>query len=186
MELFHCFSLTYQCKRDGCGTLISRDLYDGIRKATSHDVNSIYDLISPFVKSGSLVYRSKRSIEKNIHSYIVSTREDAIIACGQIIRFEGGMAELSCLVVHDDYRGGGRGDAILGYMQRVCLRAGATRIFILSTQAMEWFVERGFHEASLSSLPSTKMFDPERNSKIYVKDIQITRELDTNGMKYFF
>lgn len=36
--------------RDGSGTLISRDLYDGIRPATVADVPGIVDIIEPLIK----------------------------------------------------------------------------------------------------------------------------------------
>ena len=171
-------------QRDGCGTLISRDLYDGIRNATSQDVDAILDLISPFMKQGSIVNRSKSSIEDSIHSYYVCTRDDVIVACGQINRFEGGAAELACLVVHQDYRGCGRGDAMLGYMKRVCLRAGASRLFVLSTHATAWFVERGFNEVHPSLLPPSRAesYDYNRGSKVYMKIIEEERELDADGM----
>ena len=43
--------------RDGSGTLISRDIYEGIRRAKVHDVAAIYDLIDPLVSAGTLVVR---------------------------------------------------------------------------------------------------------------------------------
>jgi amino-acid N-acetyltransferase len=43
--------------RDGSGTLISRDIYEGIRRADVNDVASIYDLIDPLVSAGTLVVR---------------------------------------------------------------------------------------------------------------------------------
>ena len=35
---------------------------------------------------------------------------------------------------------------MLGYLERLSLQCGATKVFVLSTQTMEWFVERGFIE----------------------------------------
>ena len=130
--------------RDGCGTLISRDIYEGIRRANVNDVSGIYDLIDPLVKMGTLVERPKSKLEKEILSYYVYTRDDLVVATGQLKRFEGGFAEIGCLVVSRDYRRGGRGDAMLGYLERLALQCGATKVFVLSTQTMEWFVERGF------------------------------------------
>ena len=130
--------------RDGCGTLISRDIYEGIRRANVNDVSGIYDLIDPLVKMGTLVERPKSKLEKEILSYYVYTRDDLVVATGQLKRFEGGFAEIGCLVVSKDYRRGGRGDAMLGYLERLALQCGAKKVFVLSTQTMEWFVERGF------------------------------------------
>ena len=109
-------------------------------------MSGIFDLIEPLVRSGTLVPRPKSTLEKEILSYYVYTRDGLIVATGQLKRFEGGFAEIGCLVVSRDYRRGGRGDAMLGYLERLSLQCGARKVFVLSTQTMEWFVERGFRE----------------------------------------
>ena len=100
--------------RDGCGTLISRDLYEGIRTANVNDVAGLFELIQPLVKAGTLVERTKAMLEDDINSYFVYTRDNLIVACAQLHRFEEGFAEIGCLVVNKDYRSQGRGDAMLG------------------------------------------------------------------------
>eukprot|EP00550_Attheya_septentrionalis_P010253 CAMPEP_0198288500 /NCGR_PEP_ID=MMETSP1449-20131203/6972_1 /TAXON_ID=420275 /ORGANISM="Attheya septentrionalis, Strain CCMP2084" /LENGTH=535 /DNA_ID=CAMNT_0043986649 /DNA_START=204 /DNA_END=1807 /DNA_ORIENTATION=+ len=72
--------------RDGSGILISRDLYDGIRQATVGDVAGIYDLITPLIKVGTLVDRPREVLERDIQSYYVYTRDNLIVACGQLKR----------------------------------------------------------------------------------------------------
>jgi len=166
--------------RDGSGTLISRDLYEGIRPADHNDVAGIYDLIDPLVKMGTLVPRPRNLLEKDINSYYVYTRDNLIVATGQLKRFEGGFAEIGCLVVSSEYRSQGRGDAMLGYLERLCLQCGASKIFVLSTQTMEWFVERGFREVGVDALPPSRkaVYNHNRRSKIYMKQIDGDRDLD--------
>jgi len=166
--------------RDGCGTLISRDIYEGIRRADVNDVSGIYDLIEPLVKQGTLVERPKPQLEKEVLSYYVYTRDGLVVATGQLKRFEGGYAEIGCLVVSKDYRRGGKGDAMLGYLERMALQCGASKVFVLSTQTMEWFVERGFKEVPVASLPPSRqaLYNTKRKSKIYMKEIDGDRDLD--------
>ena len=170
--------------RDGSGTLISRDLYEGIRPADAADVGGISDLIDPLVKAGTLVPRPRDVMERDIRSYYVYTRDGLIVACGQLKRFEGGYAEIGCLVVSRDYRSQGRGDAILGYLERLCLQCGATRVFVLSTQTMEWFVEREFREVGVDKLPPSRraVYNHSRRSKIYMKHIDGDRDLDAQEL----
>mmetsp|Transcript_11747 Transcript_11747/g.24174 ORF Transcript_11747/g.24174 Transcript_11747/m.24174 type:complete len:478 (+) Transcript_11747:857-2290(+) len=170
--------------RDGSGTLISRDLYEGIRPANVNDVSGIYDLVDPLVKAGTLVPRPRDVMERDIRSYYVYTRDNLIVACGQLKRFEGGFAEIGCLVVSRDYRSQGRGDAILGYLERLCLQCGATKVFVLSTQTMEWFVERGFTEVNVNQLPPSRraVYNYNRKSKIYMKHIDGDRDLDAQEL----
>lgn len=174
--------------RDGSGALISRDLYEGIRRANVNDVGNIYDLIFPLIKKGTLVDRPKTVLEKDIDSYYVFTRDNLIVACGQLKIFEGSQgkryAEIGCLVVNQEYRARGRGDAMLGYLERLCFLNGATTVFVLSTQTMEWFVERGFNPVTVAELPPSRQatYNHKRNSKIYMKDINSSRDLDQNEL----
>ena len=47
-------------------------------------------------------------------------------------------------------------------------------MFVLTTQAHHWFLERGFLEASLEDLPVAKqdLYNYQRNSKILVKSLK--------------
>ena len=170
--------------RDGSGTLISRDLYDGIRQAKVEDVSMIHDLILPLIEMGTLVDRPKAVLEKTIDMYHVYTRDDLVVACGQLKLFEDGYAELGCLVVNPQYRSRGRGDAMLGYLERMCLQKGASIVFVLSTQTMEWFVERGFDEVTVDKLPPSRQesYNHKRASKIYMKKIDSLRDLDASEL----
>ncbi|EEC50022.1 predicted protein, partial [Phaeodactylum tricornutum CCAP 1055/1] len=156
--------------RDGSGLLISGDLYDGIRRANVHDVAAIHDLISPLIQMGTLIDRPKSVLEKDVESYYVFTRDNHIVASGQLKIFENGFAEIGCLVVNQGYRSRGRGDAMLGYLERLCLVNSCSSIFVLSTQTMEWFVERGFDEVGVDRLPPSRQatYNYKRNSKIYM------------------
>ena len=86
--------------RDGSGTLVSGDLYEGIRRATVVDVSGIYDLIYPLVQMGTLIDRPKSTLEKDIDMYYVYMRDNNIVACGQLKLFEEGFSEIGCLVVY--------------------------------------------------------------------------------------
>lgn len=170
--------------RDGSGTMISGDLYDGIHNATVDDATAIYEVITPLVEKGILVERTKAELERDIDQYHVYTRDGLLIACGQLKMFENGYAEFGCLVVNPLYRAKGRGDAMLGYLERLCVQNGATSMFVLSTQTMEWFVERGFDEVGVDSLPPSRQatYNHERASKIYLKKVHSERDLDANEL----
>jgi amino-acid N-acetyltransferase len=170
--------------RDGAGTMVSGDLYDGILGATVRDVTAIHDLITPLVEKGTLVERTKATLERDIDQYHVYTRDGLIVACGQLKMFENGYAEIGCLVVNPSYRAKGRGDAMLGYLERLCVQNGASIVFVLSTQTMEWFIERGFDQVSVDMLPPSRQatYNHVRASKIYMKRITSVRDLDASEL----
>jgi N-acetylglutamate synthase-like GNAT family acetyltransferase len=50
---------------------------------------------------------------------------------------------------------------------------------------MQWFLERGFEERGVEALPESRrdIYNWERKSKIYMKDITTARDL---GKKYIY
>jgi len=171
---------------DGTGTMISRDLYDGIRRAIPEDVAGIMELIRPLIESGNLVERPQAIIEKEIHTFYVYTRDGLVLACGQLKRYEGGYAEIGCLAVEKSYRKSGKGDAMLTYLERIGLKSGAGSLFVLSTQTMQWFIERGFDPVTVNDLPLSRRekYDHNRKSKIYMKNISGIRDLDAEELMW--
>lgn len=171
---------------DGCGTLISRDVYDGIRLATAADVPGILSLIEPLEARGILVKRPPEVLARDVHMgfYYVYTRDDTIIACAQLKRYSDTHAEVGCLVVQSQYRRQGCGDAMLGFLERTAAAAGVEQLFALSTHTMQWFLERGFSPAALEQLPARRVavYNHERGSKIYMKSLMSNRQLDAEEL----
>ena len=158
--------------REGAGTLIAGEPAEEMRAATIEDVGGILELIRPLEDGGALVRRSRELLETEIDRFTVVQREGMVIACAALYPYPAErMAELACVAVHPDYRGDGRGDALLGHMERLAAARGIDRLFVLTTQTAHWFLERGFAPASLTQLPAQKreFYNWRRNSKVFVK-----------------
>lgn len=164
MEVFH---------RDGVGLMISRDLYEGFRRARLSDLSGLEEIINPLVDQGILKYRPRTTLEQDIDQFVVIERDGMIIACMSLSRIPGDptWAELGCLAVHPSYRKLGKGDAMLGFTERMAFDMGVRHLIILSTQSFDWFQERGFSEVSVEDLPAQrqKKYDRTRKSKIFHK-----------------
>lgn len=161
--------------RDGIGTMISADLYEGIRPATIEDVGGILELIQPLERDGVLVRRSREQLELELHHFRVVERDGAVIACAALYPFVDEKAgELACLAVHTDYQRSGRGEALLSTLEREAKELGLERLFVLTTRTLHWFRERGFAAASVADLPVKKqmLYNYQRNSKVLVKSIK--------------
>ncbi len=159
--------------RDGVGTLISAELYEGLRPASIDDVAGILSLIAPLENQGVLVKRSRELLEMEIDHFLVVKRDAMIVACAALYPYEGRIAELACMVVHPDYQSQGRGDSLLRAIEQRARSTGITRLFILTTHTSHWFRERGFERADLSSLPVSRrsLYNYQRNSKVFIKAI---------------
>ncbi|RZC11905.1 putative amino-acid acetyltransferase NAGS2, chloroplastic, partial [Glycine soja] len=96
-------------KRDGMGTMVASDLYEGTRMAQVTDFSGMKKLIQPFEESGILLLQS-------LGSFIVVEREGQIIACAALFPFfEEKCGEVAAIAVSPDCRGQGQGDKLLGY-----------------------------------------------------------------------
>ena len=158
--------------RDGVGTMINADTYDSIRRATIDDVGGILELIRPLEESGALVRRSREKLETEISHFSVVERDGAVVACAAMYPYpEDRLAELACLAVDGAYRGGQYGERLLDLAGREARAAGAERLFVLTTQASDWFRERGFVEASHSALPRERrdLYNFQRRSRVLVR-----------------
>ena len=160
--------------RDGVGTLISAELYEGLRTATIDDVGGILQLITPLEDEGILVKRSRELLEMEIDHFMVVKRDGMIIACAALYPYDGHVAELACLVVHPDYRANGRGDSLLEAIELRARQNGIKRLFVLTTQTSHWFRERGFIHTEIARLPvgKRKLYNYQRKSKAYIKAIE--------------
>ncbi len=159
--------------RNGAGTLISRDHYEEIRRASIEDIGGILALIRPLEKKGILRRRSRKELEREIRLFSVIVLDGMIIGCTALHPFPGGnSAELACLVVHPDYRSGQRGDRLLEHTEALALSQGIEKIFVLTTQTAHWFAERGFIEISEQELPEEKKvtYSYKRQSKVLLKE----------------
>jgi amino-acid N-acetyltransferase len=164
--------------RDGNGTLITAETYEGLRAATIDDVGGILGLIMPLEQEGILVKRSRELLEIEINHFHVIERDGSIIACAALYPAEDGrFAELACLAVHDDYRNHGRGDTLLKAIEDKALRSGLEKLFVLTTRTAHWFRERGFQPGDISQLPARKknLYNYQRKSRMYVKTLKDTR-----------
>lgn len=160
--------------RDGVGTMVTAENYEGLRTATIEDIGGILELILPLEEQGVLVKRSREQLELDIDNFTVIERDGMIIACASIFIFaQAKAAELACLAVHQDYQIHGRGDDLLQHIEWQARKKHLKKLYTLTTQTMHWFIERGFAECSTDELPVEKksLYNYQRNSKILCKQL---------------
>ena len=160
--------------RDGIGTMVTADIYEGTRRATIDDIGGLLGLIKPMEEAGILVPRSRELLEIEIDRFTVVERDGTIIACAGFYPFaEKKAAEIACFVIHPDYQGMGYGTALLQRLELEAELLGIEHLFVLTTRTSHWFRERGFRPGTLQDLPVARrrLYNFQRNSKVYIKDI---------------
>ncbi|KAK9902592.1 hypothetical protein M0R45_001526 [Rubus argutus] len=131
-------------KRDGMGTMVASDVYEGTRMARVSDLSGIRQIIQPLEAAGTLVRRTDEELQKALDSYIVVEREGQIIACAALFPFrEEKCAEVAAIAVSPDCRGQGQGDKLLDYIEKKASSLGLEKLFLLTTRTADWFKRRG-------------------------------------------
>jgi len=161
--------------RDGGGSLITAGMWEAIRHAQIQDVGGIIRLIEPLQENGSLVARSREQLELDIDNFMVCERDGMTVACAALFIPEDadGYAQIACVATHPDYQGSGRADKLLLALEKRARSAGVKRLLLLSTRAAHWFIQRGFTEVDVNSLPEHRrsIYNADRNSKVFEKQL---------------
>ncbi len=160
--------------RDGKGTLISSNPYEEMRPATLSDIAGILELIKPLELQGLLVKRSREKLEMEIENFTVIERDGLVIACIALhLMKDQKSAEIACLAVHKDYQKSSRGHNLINHLLDKAKSLQLETIFVLSTQTMHWFIEKGFQTSHFEDIPDSlkEFYNYKRNSKILFKEI---------------
>jgi amino-acid N-acetyltransferase len=159
---------------DGIGSMVTRDPLEQMRDATIEDAGGILRLIEPLEADGTLVKRSRELLEIEISRFCVLEHDKVIVGCAALYPFPNEKsAELACVAVHPDYRDFGGGEQLLKWIEEKAKKQRVKRLFVLTTRAAHWFIEHGFVEAEVSSLPKQKqaLYNYQRRSKVLIKPI---------------
>ena len=158
----------------GVGTMVTRETVENLRAATIADVGGILSLIEPLEQAGILVHRPRELLEREIERFLVDELDGRIVGCVALYPFpEAEAGEMACLAVHPDFRGGGRGEALLTAVEETAREQGLKRLFVLTTRTAHWFLERGFAQATPDDLPAPRqaLYNWQRRSKVFVKPL---------------
>jgi amino-acid N-acetyltransferase len=161
---------------DGVGTMVYSNEYQQIRRLFKKDVRSVMALIRESVSNEELVRRTRSEILGSLDDYWVLEVDRNLIACVALHFYpEAAKAELACLYVAKSHEGQGYGRKLMAYVEQVAAGRGANHVFALSTQAYNYFQQKGgFVEAKPDILPPERRKKYEvsgRKSKILIKPL---------------
>jgi len=156
----------------GIGSMVTPAGLEMLRQAQIEDVGGILALIEPLENEGVLVRRPRELLEMEMSRFSVIEHDGLIVACAALYPFpQDGAGELACLVVQEDYRNQSYGDTLLKFVEKQAAAGGMRKLFVLTTRAAHWFIERGFKEGTVEQLPEQKqaLYNYQRRSKVFVK-----------------
>lgn len=152
---------------EGIGTLIYANEYQAIRKAQKKDTRAIFALIQTGMANDELLRRTRAEIERQLDDFFVFEVDRNPVACGAVHLYpQDKKAELACLCVDGKYENQGIGAKLTQYAESIARAAGAAELFCLSTQAFNYFVQKGgFRLGTVDDLPSSRRERYDRSGR---------------------
>lgn len=153
----------------GSGTMIYTSNYGKIRAMAQTDIPAVLGIMRPFVESGKLLPRTEQQIASEMADFVVYEIDGGVHACAALHFYEDGQAEIAAVAVDDNFSHMGIGLKLVEHLVTAAKGRGAKSIFIMTTQAADWFEALRFVPDKIESLPPERraIWNERRNSKVY-------------------
>jgi amino-acid N-acetyltransferase len=161
---------------EGIGTLIHTNEYQAIRPARRKDARAIHALIRAGVENDELLRRTLAEIERQVEDFFVFEVDGSPAGCAALhVYAEENKAEMACVCVSPKYENQGIGARLMSFIEDQARRAELRELFCLSTQAINYFVQKGgFSLGTPDDLPEPRRdrYDRSgRRSQVLVKQL---------------
>jgi amino-acid N-acetyltransferase len=161
---------------EGIGTLVHANEYQAIRRARKKDTRAILTLIRAGVENDELLPRSLGEIERQIGDFFVFEVDGSLGGCAALHDYaDEKKAEMACVCVSARYENQGIGLRLMSFLEDQARAGGSEAIFCLSTQAVNYFVQKGgFRLGIPDDLPRERKerYDSSgRRSQVLVKEL---------------
>ena len=153
----------------GSGTMIYTNNYGKIRAMEQTDIPSVLGVMRPFVAAGKLLPRTEADVAAKLEDFYVYDFDGGVRACASLHKYDDGQFEIAAVAVDEAYSHIGIGPKLVESLVQKAKSCGAKSVFIMTTQASDWFEKIGFAEDKIDSIPDErkKLWSPERGSKVY-------------------
>jgi amino-acid N-acetyltransferase len=152
---------------EGIGTLVYTNEYQAIRAAQKKDVRAVFQLVQQGIQADELVKRTRADIERQIGEFFVFEVDRNPVACAALHAYpEANKAEFHCLYVDPRHGNKGIGAKLISYVEGVARQRGYAELLCLSTQAINYFVQKGgFRLGTPDDLPPGRREQYDRNGR---------------------
>ena len=95
--------------------------------------------------------------------------DGGVHACSALHFYEDGQAEIAAVAVDENFTHMGIGLKLVKHLISMAKMKNAASVFIMTTQAADWFENLGFEPGNIEDLPAERkeIWNTKRNSKVY-------------------
>ncbi|TDF96761.1 N-acetyltransferase [Paenibacillus piri] len=122
------------------------------RKATEHDIETLYEIIQGYAEQGIMLPRSRETLAEQIDTFVVAVIEDRLVGCGSLTRLGQDLVEIRSLGVTHGHKGQGIGNALVEFLVEEARRQGIPKVMAL-TYAVNFFERNGFNVVEKEIFP---------------------------------
>jgi amino-acid N-acetyltransferase len=126
------------------------------------------------MKENVLIPRRRDDLEAKISDYALYEVDGMLHACGALHAYPDKSGEIAGIAVDKIYANYGIGKKLVAYLLEKAAELNLEKVFLLTTQTADWFLELGFLEGSIDDLPLEKKatYNKVRNSLILIYDLK--------------
>lgn len=161
---------------EGIGTLIHTNEYQAIRKAQRRDARALFKLLQPGMENEELMRRTRAELERQIEDFYLFEIDRTPAGCVAVHLYpDEKKAEMASLIVDHKFENQGIGIKLMQFAETVARSRGIPELFCLSTQAFNYFMQKGgFKAGTPDDLPPGRRerYDRSgRRSQVLIKKL---------------
>jgi len=113
------------------------------RKATTDDIETLYELIRGYAEKGIMLPRTREILLDQLEWFIVAEIEGDIVGCGSLCRLGQDLVEIRSLGISDGHKGQGIGSKMVDYLIEEARQLEIPKVMALTYEA-KFFQKNGF------------------------------------------
>jgi len=123
-----------------------------IFKPSKDDICTIINLLSPYVKKGTILERTEIEISKNLDSFLIAQENNETIGVISFYDYGPELKEIRSLAVREDQAGNNIGSTLVQSIVKKITPGKKIKVFVL-TYSPVFFEKNGFSRVPKGSLP---------------------------------
>jgi amino-acid N-acetyltransferase len=113
------------------------------RRATSEDVDALYDIIQGYAEKGIMLPRTKEALNRIIDSFVVAEADGGLVGCGSLCMLGADLVEIRSLGVTESFKGKGIGRMLVDKLVDEARERKIPKVMAL-TYEVAFFIRNGF------------------------------------------
>ncbi len=113
------------------------------RKATTDDIDTLFELIKGYAEKGIMLPRTREALAYVIDTFVVAEIGNEVVGCGALMRLGQELVEIRSLGMTEGYKGLGIGSKLVDALILQAKEQGIPKIMAL-TYAVAFFEKNGF------------------------------------------